>query len=906
MIFNVIKELKRLNKTIKNCKFKSQRIVSISWEEVQTMKKVSVFIGVVSLTLVSSVMATIPYMVNYQGTLTDEMGKLLQDGYYNMTFRIYDVPTGGSPLWQESQSVWVTRGLFHVWLGSTNPIILPFNRNYWLGVQVESDPEMEPRHKLTSVGYTYMAENSDMLDSLHASYFIHSVDGVHQDAGNIDLEAGHNIVITPDDLNDKITIDEPFDIVSSVDGVFNNGGDVDLVAGSNIEIIPNDEDNTITISATGVVTEIVAGEGLYEDDLRYPVTLNVGGGKGIVVDEDSVHVNPGSGLWISNDEVRVGEGDGIDVLADAVKVDVNDFAGDGLGVDNNDLIVNVGAGLYISSDEVNIGDGNGIVVSADAVDVGQGDGIRVSANDVRVEVSDFAGSGLGVEGTNDLKVNTGHHLTIQGDAVAVVPEIVSSVDGVANDGGNIDLVPGSDITIVPNDGNNTITFNVQLPTIVSSVDGVMNDRGNIDLVPGKNISITPDDANNRITIAEPYDVVSSIENVHNNGGNIDLVPQGNLITITGNDAQNRIYFSVTGDGYNPDNTPGPTTRGEPTRNELSSWYVDEGQLNSITTTMIVDSTIKQEDLEFSVVKSVTAGDGLIGGGTEHVTLDVGQGPGISVSSNTVALADTVTKSIQQAAAFSAINTALTGYGLYGDGDYGGVKGYSYGGSGSAGVVGTSQYGAGVYGESDNGLGGLFRSNNPNEFAAAIKSAGENPWNWGLRVDGKSEFNSAEVYFTRNIKVDGNLIVGGSKNGYVSEICLNGGSEPLYAGDVVMITGTDDPVVGEIPVIKVKKSDRREITSVVGVVDQRYDLHAHFVEGIINPGNYLGVVTHGSFKSIAVDASYAPIKVGDLLTSSDTPGYAMKAINPKPGTIIGKALESLNSGKGYIKVLVTLQ
>ena len=56
----------------------------------------------------------------------------------------------------------------------------------------------------------------------------------------------------------------------------------------------------------------------------------------------------------------------------------------------------------------------------------------------------------------------------------------------------------------------------------------------------------------------------------------------------------------------------------------------------------------------------------------------------------------------------------------------------------------------------------------------------------------------------------------------------------------------------------------------------------------------------------VDATYAPIEPGDLLTTSDTQGHAMKATDPQIGTILGKALEPLDSGKGVIEVLVTLQ
>lgn len=58
----------------------------------------------------------------------------------------------------------------------------------------------------------------------------------------------------------------------------------------------------------------------------------------------------------------------------------------------------------------------------------------------------------------------------------------------------------------------------------------------------------------------------------------------------------------------------------------------------------------------------------------------------------------------------------------------------------------------------------------------------------------------------------------------------------------------------------------------------------------------------------VDAGRAPIQVGDLLTSSTTPGHAMKAADPHRafGAVIGKALRPLSSGRGAIPVLVALQ
>jgi hypothetical protein len=74
-----------------------------------------------------------------------------------------------------------------------------------------------------------------------------------------------------------------------------------------------------------------------------------------------------------------------------------------------------------------------------------------------------------------------------------------------------------------------------------------------------------------------------------------------------------------------------------------------------------------------------------------------------------------------------------------------------------------------------------------------------------------------------------------------------------------------------------------------------------------------VATTGRVK-VKVDATRAPVKVGDLLVTSDREGYAMKS-EPvmvggrkmhSPGTIVGKALEPLAGGTGEILVLLSLQ
>ncbi len=100
-------------------------------------------------------LAQIPQTINYQGYLTDS-GGTPENGSVSMTFSIYDVDIGGTALWSQTQTVQVNQGVYNVILGGgtvPNPINLPFDRQYYLGVKVGTDNEMDPRQTLTSVPY---------------------------------------------------------------------------------------------------------------------------------------------------------------------------------------------------------------------------------------------------------------------------------------------------------------------------------------------------------------------------------------------------------------------------------------------------------------------------------------------------------------------------------------------------------------------------------------------------------------------------------------------------------------------------------------------------------------------------------------------------------------------------------
>jgi hypothetical protein len=75
----------------------------------------------------------------------------------------------------------------------------------------------------------------------------------------------------------------------------------------------------------------------------------------------------------------------------------------------------------------------------------------------------------------------------------------------------------------------------------------------------------------------------------------------------------------------------------------------------------------------------------------------------------------------------------------------------------------------------------------------------------------------------------------------------------------------------------------------------------------SPGHRLPLALTGKVYC-KVDAGYSPIGVGDLLTTSPTPGHAMKVSDPDRafGAVLGKALRAVPHGYGVIPILVALQ
>jgi hypothetical protein len=210
------------------------------------------------------------------------------------------------------------------------------------------------------------------------------------------------------------------------------------------------------------------------------------------------------------------------------------------------------------------------------------------------------------------------------------------------------------------------------------------------------------------------------------------------------------------------------------------------------------------------------------------------------------------------------------------------------------VYGTSTYSAGVLGVSSKSFGTYGASGTGTGVAAVSQS--------GNLVEG---FSGTTGGGTRKFHIDnGGTYTAGSD--FAEALPASGDRASYEPGDVVVIS-TKAPG-------KIEKSSQPYDPRVAGIYSTRPGMLGADKNGTSRvdqddvPVAIVGIVP------TKVSAMNGPVGVGDLLTTSSVPGYAMKA-SPilvrgvkvyRTGTIVGKALEPLKQGTGVIKVLVTLR
>lgn len=87
--------------------------------------------------------------ISIQGTLKDAKGAAVTDGPQTVTFKLYNVTTAGTALWQETADVNVSGGIYSHYLGSVTTLSSTiFGNTLYLGVNIGS-LELSPRIELT-------------------------------------------------------------------------------------------------------------------------------------------------------------------------------------------------------------------------------------------------------------------------------------------------------------------------------------------------------------------------------------------------------------------------------------------------------------------------------------------------------------------------------------------------------------------------------------------------------------------------------------------------------------------------------------------------------------------------------------------------------------------------------------
>ena len=247
------------------------------------------------------------------------------------------------------------------------------------------------------------------------------------------------------------------------------------------------------------------------------------------------------------------------------------------------------------------------------------------------------------------------------------------------------------------------------------------------------------------------------------------------------------------------------------------------------------------------------------------------------------------------------NTIVAGYqaGVYGEGQ----KGTGTFGVDAAGVIGASGGGYGVQGITTTGISGVTGQNNTSGNIGYLGGA-------AAAVQGNAVSSSSfGGYFANSagggvaLKADGlaqvkTLQILGAD---LAESFPVAGQEPVEPGTVLALGDGQD---GEL-----KVADEAYSRRVAGVVSGANGLNAGVVlKGDSFEGAGQAAVALSGRVWVKCDASKAPIRVGDLLTTAERPGHAMVATDRDRGlgAILGKAMSTLETGTGMVLVLVSLQ
>lgn len=220
----------------------------------------------------------------------------------------------------------------------------------------------------------------------------------------------------------------------------------------------------------------------------------------------------------------------------------------------------------------------------------------------------------------------------------------------------------------------------------------------------------------------------------------------------------------------------------------------------------------------------------------------------------------------------------------------------FGNNGTAGVYGVAS-GTGGYGgyfehTSSTGFGlALYVGNNGQGTAFAVNHTGS--------AGDPAVFQKAGANVARIDRNGKGFFNGGTQTGGadLAEFVPTSGALP-QAGDVVEI----DPDQPD----RFRLSSRARSPLVAGVISTDPGVTMNARHGADQPTDGPALALAGRVP-VKVTGENGPIRIGDLLVSSSTPGHAMRAPEaPASGTVIGKALQAMDDASGTVLMLTMLR
>ncbi|MFO1507582.1 MAG: hypothetical protein U1F23_11030 [Lysobacterales bacterium] len=291
---------------------------------------------------------------------------------------------------------------------------------------------------------------------------------------------------------------------------------------------------------------------------------------------------------------------------------------------------------------------------------------------------------------------------------------------------------------------------------------------------------------------------------------------------------------------------------------------------------------------------------------------------------------------------ASFNNGMTAASIAGDGVHGTSTTLS-------GVFGGSSSGAGVWGESagSDGLHGHTSNLGGNGSASGVAGFGDNSNNgvFGLSETGNGGFfisgtggnlGGAGVYtqlfndcnsqasicpyaaLIANNTGGGNIILGQNDAFTVFRVDGNGnvfaGTYQAGGADVAeFVPSTQSLEPGDVVAIDsdsggaFRLATMANSTAVAGVISTQPGLTMNTSEQDDKAARGEPRLALTGRVPVKVTDQNGAIRPGDLLVSSSVPGRAMRApTNPRPGTVIGKAMQPLVHGNGEIEMLVMLR